>query len=703
MSIPQILAEKISDTIAFDILIGMGTNFLNSLQYNTCGNITDSNWFIKGLCSNTTEPKEFLAKDALASHVPSAVLSYTGRYIAKEFLKMPLTGGIIFGAIKNIGTKSFLHTGSYYGFTYEYAAKYNTDTGVTDRILSADTQIYAIEIPAGIISEISHVFINDMDQDIIATAKNKFLEQNYKEAGELICEDLYRLLPNFGTALIKGTIEGAASAFMVNLFSSTVIPVLYEVAATPGVNLVAVPLTLALVVTATHQIYENFGDLRQDKTSIIHYAENIITTIGDKMTAPSEYNYIPNFQHLQEWIVEPAIYGPYKLLSQLWDRPVQALESAQQMASRFLPYVGKFLRLNKQDMKNEISFNFTLSDINEYHLYTHLGARALKEGVKIVKNNVLHGYAQKASSFSSEEKWFGEFSGATVDGEGNLVLISDRGAYVKAQPILEGEVITGFKDSVIGNFKDENGKFLPYNLRDIEEVTFYNGDCIVSHEGLNIENFSIYKGCDFENGYKKQSFVYPDNIKTLPKNEGIEAFGISKQGMALAVSEYGRNKQDEKNGMHEAYLWSVNSDYNTLNNLKEFNYQSSPGYGVSGMTFLSNGGLLVLERMFERNFAKTAEKYWIKLKYVSASKLGGVESGETVSGIELLEINPVLSEEDAARYSWADNFEAVTVLEGQIPDKTIVLMATDSNRAAFQKDFLLQVNIDNDVLSQDTF
>ncbi|MBA8667570.1 esterase-like activity of phytase family protein [Holosporaceae bacterium 'Namur'] len=703
MSIPQILAEKISDTIAFDILIGMGTNFLNSLQYNTCGNITDFTWFIKGLCSNTTEPKEFLAKNTLTSHVPSAVLSYTGRYIAKEYLEKPLTGGIIFGAIKNIGTKSFLHTGSYYGFTYEYSAKYNKATEVTDRILSADTQVYTIEIPAGIISEMSRVFINDVNWNTISTAKENFLEQNYKKAGDLICEELYRMLPNFGTALIKGTIEGAASAFMVNLFSSTIIPVLYGVAATPWANLVAVPLTLALVITATRQIYESFSDLRQDETSIIHHIENIITTIGDKMAAPSEYNYIPSFQHIQEWIVEPAIYGPYKLLSQIWDRPFQALESAQQMASRFLPLVGKFLRLNKQDMKNETSFNFSSNDINEYHLYTHLGARALKEGVNIVKNNVLHGYAQKASSFSSEEKWFGEFSGATVDGDGKLVLISDRGAYVKAQPILEGEKITGFKDSVIGNFKDENGKFLPYNLRDIEEVTFYNGDCIVSHEGLNIENFSVYKGCDFENGDKKQSFTYPDNIKTLPKNEGIEAFGISKQGTALAISEYGRAKQDESTGIHEAYLWSVNKDYSALNNLKEFNYQSSPGYGVSGMTFLSNGGLLILERMFERNFAKTAEKYWIKLKYVSASKLSDVESGETVSGAELLEINPLSAEQDSARYSWADNFEAVTVLEGQIPDKTIVLMATDSNRAAFQKDFLLQVNIDNDVLNQDTF
>ncbi len=590
--------------------------------------------------------------------VPGAFFAYTLRGHFRDELKHPWLGGFIGGAIKYLCKGGYLSAGSYNNFAYELGKDYSAK-------VSANTQFFIIEGLESAVLE-GYKGYNNNSTSPASEVGNGILYGLGEglAVGGLLLASQYAFLNPFISFLETN-----------NRFNSLPFKVITGLSSVAATGL------------AIYQLDNQINNKLQNESSLISNMKN-------KVIKATETTY--------EWIVDPLVHGPYKFLSQLYERPTQAKESFSLTASKFLnneisPSLNKIsswfsdykfdFTYVKPIKEEEVAINIGIKDVKEYHLYTSKGTTAIK-GVEVVKNSILHG---------DEDNRFGEFSGLTVDNDGNLIFVSDRGSFVKTTPTYQNGVITELNKSVIGTIH-EGGLKLSEQLQDIEEVVFYNGDCVVSHETIN--DFSVYKGCDFSSG-NRSSFAFPDDIKNLPHNKGIEAFGISKQGVVLAISEYGENIYDKKGGKHIAFSWKLSSEFDQVKDLVKFHYQSTPGYGVSGMTFLSNGSVLVLERKYEHNKIMFGENYWIKLKLIRASALKDIPNDTVIEGTNLLEINPSSPYEAPSRYSYADNFEAITALENLVDGKTVVLMATDSNRAPFSQDFLLQVNIDNYILGLD--
>jgi hypothetical protein len=204
---------------------------------------------------------------------------------------------------------------------------------------------------------------------------------------------------------------------------------------------------------------------------------------------------------------------------------------------------------------------------------------------------------------------------------------------------------------------------------------------------FNSDNFNIKD---------KIAIETPELIKTLPKNQGIEAFGVTANNEILAISE-GFIDDNFGQNLHHCFLLTMNNELTHTSSFKHLYYSSSPGYDVSGLTFLSNGSALVLERKYQAKYKAIAEDYWIKVKYVPKNIINNLRNSDVIEGIEIISIDNVSSN---YKYPLADNFEAIAAKE--FDDNIAVLMLSDDNRAAFGRTLLLQFDLDKSFFTNDS-
>jgi hypothetical protein len=343
---------------------------------------------------------------------------------------------------------------------------------------------------------------------------------------------------------------------------------------------------------------------------------------------------------------------------------------------------------------NVSKLDIVLNNADNY--YDNHSIKLLVDGVYFKKGHVLT---------NDQDSRFGEWSGMAFDKKGDLILVSDRGAYLKSSIVNKDGYLQNFVNTTIGTIGVRNTD----STKDFEELAVYNGSCYISDESLH--QIWLYEDCDFNKlpGKIKTPFKYFDNFyyrdvisKELSYNKGIEAFDINSEGKFLAISEYGQDKKNSS--VHKAYYWAYTNVYDHLiencqaiDFYKEFTYLSNEGYGVSGLKFLKNGDLLVLERHYNKIFGGFAENYEIDIKYIKKQEIeNAIEKNTEVKGKSIIHID---NDSISGKYGYADNFESIAVKEEN--DLTLIYILSDDNRAPFERSILLEFEINEYLLSND--
>lgn len=317
---------------------------------------------------------------------------------------------------------------------------------------------------------------------------------------------------------------------------------------------------------------------------------------------------------------------------------------------------GNYVVDRSNDVSDVILNNVNVVLNNADNYYDNHSIKLLVDGVYFKKGYVL--------TNDDQDSRFGEWSGMAFDNKGDLILVSDRGAYLKSSIVTEDGYLQNFINTTIGTIVV---KELIGTKKDFEELAVYNGSCYISDESLH--TIFIYQDCNFRMLPKQMfteyitidysSYHHSDDTiefyqhrdanskakakakaKALSYNKGIEAFDINSEGKFLAITEYGHDKKNSS--VHQAYYWAHKIRYENVfeycqvyDFCKKFTYLSNEGYGVSGLKFLKNGDLLVLERHYNKIFGGFAENYEIDIKYIKKQEIENAIEKNT-------EVGPVL-------------------------------------------------------------
>lgn len=344
---------------------------------------------------------------------------------------------------------------------------------------------------------------------------------------------------------------------------------------------------------------------------------------------------------------------------------------------------GKYVVDHSDDVSK---LNVVLNNADNY--YDNHSIKLLVDGVYFKKGYVLT---------NDQDSRFGEWSGMAFDNKGDLILVSDRGAYLKSSIVNKDGYLQNFVNTTIGKIRvdDYNTK----TTKDLEELAVSNGSCFISDESLH--QILRYENCDFSK--LPMAIKIPDWNGELSYNKGIEAFDINSEGKFLAIAEYAQDKKNSS--VHKAYYWTFIKSYyyarlldNSIDDCqKEFTYLSNEGYGISGLKFLKNGDLIVLERHYNKIFGGFAENYEIDIKYIKKQEIeNAIEKNTEVKGKSIIHID---NDSISGKYGYADNFESIAVKEEN--DLTLIYILSDDNRAPFERSILLEFEINDYLLSDD--
>lgn len=360
----------------------------------------------------------------------------------------------------------------------------------------------------------------------------------------------------------------------------------------------------------------------------------------------------------------------FETLNTLWQKKYQILESFQKIF---------YYKVFSWDKLEDYLYTPNIPDQN-----INIILKPLKENY--TESNI--DFAFEVKSFErytiTEENnnhRFGGISGIDFDEQGNLYMVSDRGAGFKTTPLYnDAGNLKGFMDSMLIGLKNFNSAdFTNMNERDFEEIDIFRGNCFVSNEGIH--QIFKYQNCDFSN--LDSVITTPNWINIFPQNKGIEAFSINKNGNILAISEYGINNEEQNINTHLAYYWNLNENFSTSDSLKTFYYISNPNFGASGMTFLSNGDALIIERYADEKIPGLLANYKVDIKYLTKTD---IENSPKLEGKTIIKID---SDSHKGKFDFADNFESIAVREKG--EDLYIYLLTDNGNVAYAQSTLLEI------------
>ena len=258
---------------------------------------------------------------------------------------------------------------------------------------------------------------------------------------------------------------------------------------------------------------------------------------------------------------------------------------------------------------------------------------------------------------------FGGFSGLGVSQDGErLVSVSDRGVSLSLRMTYdENGNLSGAHDFDLGTLADRDGTSLRgKRWTDAEAMSpGVDGEIIIAFE----RDHRIWR---YDPGATTPRVLRPpEEIQSMPGNDGIEALTLLNDGRLLAISE-GSPREDFTVGwVSRTGGWDV------------LTYKTGDGFRATGAATLPGGDVLVLERYYTPR-----QGVRVRIKRVDHTS---IQAGEEVTGSIIAELAPPMN---------VDNFEGIDVRPG--PDgKPYVYLISDDNFSNDQRTLLMMFKLNN--------
>jgi hypothetical protein len=270
---------------------------------------------------------------------------------------------------------------------------------------------------------------------------------------------------------------------------------------------------------------------------------------------------------------------------------------------------------------------------------------------------------------TSPHRDFGGLSAIRVERDGaRFLALSDRGHWLRGRIVYAGDAPAGIADAEMAPILGPDGR--PLAARgwwDTESLAEDGGTLYVGIERVHqIVRFDYARHGLLARG---QPIAVPARVKTLPKNQGLEALVVVPKGLPLAgtlvaISERGLDEAGNILG------WLIGGP-----TPGEFTVQRSDDFDITDVAIAPDGDLLILER------------YYALLRGVGMRirrlPLHALRPGALLDG-------PVLVRADLGFQ--IDNMEGLSVHRASAGE-TVLTLVSDDNFSPLQRTLLLQFTL----------
>ena len=266
----------------------------------------------------------------------------------------------------------------------------------------------------------------------------------------------------------------------------------------------------------------------------------------------------------------------------------------------------------------------------------------------------------------SSEEAFGGFSGLSVDADGRLSAVSDRGHWFAAGIVRdEAGRLVDLVETEMAPLRDEEGRPLQGDRRDAEALErLPGGDWLVSFE----RHHRVWRYAAEAGGLHGRAapFPTPKALARAPANGGLEALAPLADGRILMLSQ-----SPAQDGARAGWLVGEGGG-----GIEALGYRTAPGFKPTDAAVLPDGDVLVLSRWFSLIGGVKA-----RLERIPAA---GIEPGAVLRGALVAGFAHPLT---------VDNFEGLAVVGGG-DGGTLVYILSDDNFNFFQRTLLLLFRLD---------
>lgn len=256
----------------------------------------------------------------------------------------------------------------------------------------------------------------------------------------------------------------------------------------------------------------------------------------------------------------------------------------------------------------------------------------------------------------------GGLSGLHLSPDLRLTAVSDRGRWMTARLLLEGDRVLGLDDLRSGPLRDTTGRPYPRGgAADAEALArLPDGSFLVGFERRHrIQHYAA--GLDGA----ARLVPPPQGLGLSPRNGGAEALAVLPDGRWLLITE--RLAPPDAPDLRRAWIGRPGG-------WEALAWRPAEGMDPVDAAVLPDGGLLVLERGFSWLGGFTG-----RLVRLPAAALAAARAGSVLAGAEeWLRIEPPLP---------VDNYEGVAA--ARVGGRTIILLVSDDNESTMQQSWLL--------------
>lgn len=275
---------------------------------------------------------------------------------------------------------------------------------------------------------------------------------------------------------------------------------------------------------------------------------------------------------------------------------------------------------------------------------------------------------------SSPAQDFGGWSGLVmaVDG-GSILLVSDRGFWLRANVDYAGNRPAAIADACIGSLRALRGRALRKKReRDAESIALVDGSLERAALLIGFERVHRIGRFDILGGQMEPPSRYlrlPAEASRMAGNQGIEALAVIRAGALRGSVVAFAERLTRGSGYHTGWLWTRGTRH-------RLHLQDLGGFNITGAAGLPDGGLLVLERDFRWT---TGLRMRIRRLQPAEIRPGARLTGHTVLQADL-------------RHQ-IDNMEGIAVHGGRHGETVVSLISDDNYNRLLQRTVFLQFTL----------